>query len=363
MDNITPAISHHSNVSFFVQYSPSNLHHIFDIPLSTCFPMPVTTTTSINDAFFPPLDDDYTYEDAWSTSASLDLPFVSFANLSDDDALGVHRVNQHLSHPVISLPAPPHREQKAWEAFYPKGSANPRGDIPGGFGFYMHGPSAFTQRLASEDVVEMAIGYSVLFPDDWEWVKGGKLPGVFGGRGTSAYGCTGGRQTDREDCFNLRLMWRQNSLGELYAYIPLTSTNRKQLLAVPPRSIANPDFGFSVGRGSFRFRTATTASNTSVDPLPGEGGGGGWNYVWERVKLNTIGQEDGEVEVHVNGKQALLATNLTLRSSPEAKLQGLHFETFFGGKGAEWASPKDQRAWFADVSGAVITRRKRKSKP
>jgi len=35
---------------------------------------------------------------------------------------------------------------------------------------------------------------------------------------------------------------------------------------------------------------------------------------------------------------------------------------FFGGKGAEWASPKDQRAWFADVFGAVITR-KNKSKP
>ena len=29
-----------------------------------------------------------------------------------------------------------------------------------------------------EDVVEMAIGYSVLFPGDWEWVKGGKLPGI-----------------------------------------------------------------------------------------------------------------------------------------------------------------------------------------
>lgn len=72
--------------------------------------------------------------------------------------------------------------------------------------------------------------------------------------------------------------------------------------------------------------------------------------IWERVKLNTIGQEDGasirlicdsitaveialsgQVEVRVNGKQVILATNLTLRSSPEAKIQGLHFETFFGG--------------------------------
>jgi len=143
----------------------------------------------------------------------------------------------------------------------------------------------------------------VLFLDDWEGVKSGKLPGIFGGLRSSAYRCARGRQTDRENCFNLRLMWRQNSLGELYAYIPLTDTNRKQLLAVPPRSIANPDFGFSVGRGSFRFRTATTTSNnnsTSFHPEPHS--------------------QDGEVEVHINGKQALLAMNLTLRSSAEARL-------------------------------------------
>ncbi len=162
MDN-TPAISHHSNFSFFVQYSPSNLDHIFDIPLSTLFPvLPMSSTIPyINDIFFfPPLPDDRTYEAAWSTSAllSLSLPFVSFANISDDDALGVHRVNKHLTHAVVSLPPPsppPHddenHEQKAWEAVYPKGSANPRGDIPGGFGYYVHGPSAFARRLASSE--------------------------------------------------------------------------------------------------------------------------------------------------------------------------------------------------------------------
>lgn len=136
---------------------------------------------TVNDSFFPPLDDDFTYEEAWTTSAFLDLPSVQFMNLSDDDVLGVHRVNRQLTHSVVTLPSPPNddgREQKAWEAFYPAGSANPRGDIPGGFGFYMHGPEAFAQRLATEDAVEMAIGYSVLFPDDWEWVKGGKLPGI-----------------------------------------------------------------------------------------------------------------------------------------------------------------------------------------
>ncbi len=135
------------------------------------------------------------------------------------------------------------------------------------------------------------------------------------------------RQTNgRENCFNLRLMWRcvhlrdsmtayplyssaffrrQNSLGKLYAYILLTDNNRKELLAVPPPSIANPDFGFSVGRGSFRFRTAATTSNndnTSFDPHPEPHSHqeGGWNLIWERVRLNTIGQEDGTLRSRRN---------------------------------------------------------------
>lgn len=183
--NITPAISHLSlpnNYPFLVQYSPFNLEHLFDILLPTCFPLAkMPNNPTVSDSFFPPLDDDHTYEDAWTTSAFLDLPSVQFMDISDNDALGVHRVNRQLTHCVVSLPSPPNgdsRERKAWEAFYPKGSANPRGEIPGGFGFYMHGPEAFAKRLASEDVVEMAIGYSVLFPRDWEWVKGGKLPGI-----------------------------------------------------------------------------------------------------------------------------------------------------------------------------------------
>ena len=36
----------------------------------------------------------------------------------------------------------------------------------------------------------------------------GKLPGQFGGVGDLAYGCSGGRQDNRMQCFDLRFMWR-----------------------------------------------------------------------------------------------------------------------------------------------------------
>ena len=43
------------------------------------------------------------------------------------------------------------------------------------------------------------------------------------------------------------------------------------MLAVPPRSIQHPDYGFSVGRGAWRFET------------------GKWTTVAERVRMNAVG--------------------------------------------------------------------------
>ena len=68
---------------------------------------------------------------------------------------------------------------------------------------------------------------------------------------------------------------RENGKGELYAYLPVTPSNTERLLSIPPRSIQHPDYGFSAGRGAFKF-------------TPGR-----WTTVAERVKLNTVGQSDG----------------------------------------------------------------------
>lgn len=71
--------------------------------------------------------------------------------------------------------APP---EEAWEAFYSAGSINPSGTIKGGFGFYMKGPEPFEESLERTDAVEVVCGYEVMFEEGFEFVKGGKLPGV-----------------------------------------------------------------------------------------------------------------------------------------------------------------------------------------
>ncbi|KAI5120819.1 hypothetical protein M0805_003215 [Coniferiporia weirii] len=272
----------------------------------------------------------YNFSSAWTTSSTVDLSFVQHVELSER-VLRVHGVH---SRPDVVLAPNSSHSQMAWRAFYPKGSINPKGRIPGGFGLYLSGPNFFEEKL--EGAKEVLFGYSVLFEEDWEWVKGGKLPGAFGGIGPSAHQCTGGQKEGRDLCFNLRLMWRPKGDGELYAYLPTTDENALRLLEIPPKSILNPDYGFSVGRGSFAFKK------------------GAWTTITERIKLNDIGRANGEVELRINGATVIFATGLTIRTSDDAFVQGMHFQTFFGGHGPEWASPKDQYAWFSDLSGAII---------
>ncbi|KAI0915374.1 hypothetical protein AcV5_003865 [Taiwanofungus camphoratus] len=269
---------------------------------------------------------------------------IAIVPLSDHD-LGVHKLSSRTRHPLAAPPAPsappPDPDSSpaiAWEAAFPRGSLNPANASapPGGFGFYLRGPPAFAAQLARAE--EVLMGYAVMFEDGWAWGRGGKLPGIYGGAGEAAYGCAGGRQSHRDACFDLRLMWRADGAGELYAYLPQLPSNTARLAAVPPLSVAHADYGFSVGRGAWRFSA------------------GRWHAVAQRVRLNAPGRADGEVEVFIDGASVLCATGLVLRAdaAPRARVHGLHFQTFFGGHTPEWAAPQDQRAWFAHVSGALL---------
>ena len=59
------------------------------------------------------------------------------------------------------------------EAFYPNGSYTFTHTPRGGFSFYAPGPEDVDLTAAKE----ATFAYTVLFPEGYEWVKGGKLPG------------------------------------------------------------------------------------------------------------------------------------------------------------------------------------------
>lgn len=130
-------------------------------------------------------------------------------------------------------------------------------------------------------------------------------------------------------------MWRTEGEGEVYTYLPLTSANQKAQLKVKG-TVGNPEYGISVGRGAYSFAA------------------GEWVSVAEHITLNDPGQNNGKITLYVDGEPVINLTGVSMRTSSDSVFQGMHFQTFFGGSTDDWASPKTQKAYFADVSGAIV---------
>lgn len=240
--------------------------------------------------------------------------------------------------------------QNAFLAFFPQGSINPGNAAAprGGFSFYSTGPTwgaslnkgdssqTFQQNLYQAK--EIVFGYSVFFQDGFQFQKGGKLPGVFGGDSLEdGVSCSGGRQDGRDGCFSVRMMWRADGAGEAYDYLPNSVSQPPSYCTTPPYSTCDAAYGDSIGRGAFYFQA------------------GSWTTIAQRVKLNDVGQSNGEIEIFVNGESKIKVTGITIRTRASTAFQGIQAQTFFGGHTSEWASPQDQSAWFKDWSMSIIS--------
>ncbi|KAH9918345.1 uncharacterized protein BXZ73DRAFT_92201 [Epithele typhae] len=205
------------------------------------------------------------------------------------------------------IPAPPAPNASALlQLFYPAGSINPGTQPQGGADFYA---SPLPDVRAARNVT---LAYSVFFPADFDWVRGGKLPGLYGGHD----GCSGGDAA--ADCWSTRLMWRADGAGELYLYAP-KDRQTAALCHAPPLSLCDSDFGLSVARGAFRFAR------------------GNWTRVRQTVALNTPGAQDGGFALDVDGVRVLERADVT----------------FFGGHEQEYATPRDQFTWFRDFEMVI----------
>jgi hypothetical protein len=74
------------------------------------------------------------------------------------------------------------------------------------------------------DCDEAWLAYDVRFPSGFQFVKGGKLPGFFGGTVTS-----GQHIPDGTNGFSTRYMWRAAGVGEVYAYLPTSDEHGTSL--------------------------------------------------------------------------------------------------------------------------------------
>lgn len=114
-------------------------------------------------------------QSGWTTSISSERPsHIVRISLSDSE-LGVNHISSGTTHNICTLSD---NAVKVWEAVYPKGSYKPSGETRGGFGFYLEGPAEGEWRTKLANASEVVFGYAVRFEKEFDFVKGGKLPGV-----------------------------------------------------------------------------------------------------------------------------------------------------------------------------------------
>jgi hypothetical protein len=189
---------------------------------------------------------------------------------------------------------------------YPKGSSSPQASRKEGIAV---GGAQFAGVLR-DPADHLFLRYYVRFPSGFQFVKGGKLPGFYGGDEFS-----GGRIPDGTNGFSTRFMWRADGQGEVYVYMP-----------------SSDKYGTSLGRGSFSFGT------------------GSWQCLEQELTLNTPGKADGRVRAFLDGKPVFEQGALLFRTVPELTIEGVLFSTFFGGADSTWATPVDTHVDFADFA-------------
>ena len=156
------------------------------------------------------------------------------------------------------------------------------------------------------DYEEVFASYYILFPRGWDGVKGGKLPGLCGEE------CpTGGDTVTGYNGFSARYMFRPNMKLVIYCY------------HMDKPGTWGEDFELD-----YTFERET------------------WYKLTQRIRLNTPGQKNGEIQVWVNDQEALFIDTLRFRLIDTVKIDKFYFSTFYGGSSPDWAPLTDQHIYF-----------------
>lgn len=188
--------------------------------------------------------------------------------------------------------------ERRWRVSYAVGQIGPSS-----------GGAAWNHPFApAEDVT---LSYVLRISPDFDWGKGGKLPGLGGGKKT-----TGGRAADGFNGFSVRPMWRKEGKVEAYVYHAGQRGGYGDSFALPAD-----------------FRVPVDEDVT----------------VTLRVKLNHPERADGLLELTFatrTGHRTLRREDMVWRKSADLRASTLLFETFHGGSDASWAPKRPCAAEF-----------------
>ncbi|GAA6035011.1 hypothetical protein JCM8097_002142 [Rhodosporidiobolus ruineniae] len=180
------------------------------------------------------------------------------------------------------------------------------------------------------------LSYEVGFSENFDWAKGGKLPGLFGGTTDM---CTGGKSSTA--CFSLRLMWQRNASAIIYVYAPQYEEQCDHA-------------GVECYEGYLTEYARGTFTLTA----------GAYNTLTEVAILNSDPGEKGEANgilaLYAGEQLAFRLDNVILRTNASVVFSTLLFSTFYGGCSGD-CSPSEEtytyfrnfRVWEGDEASSL----------
>jgi len=162
-------------------------------------------------------------------------------------------------------------------------------------------------------VDKATLSYKVFFHEDFDFVKGGKLPGLAGGAGNS-----GGFVPNGYDGWSVRFMFKEAGTICAYLYYPGM-----------PEQYGEKKF-LKDGSGMVYLKT------------------GAWNSIILTVIMNHPEKEDGIVSANINGVDGLALDTICFRRTSDLKIDHLMFSCLMGGADISYAPGQDQYLLFKD---------------
>ena len=173
---------------------------------------------------------------------------------------------------------------------------------------------------------ELFLTYRMRFDEGFDFVRGGKLPGLIGGAGN-----TGGDRPNGTDGWSARMMWRTD--GSSGSQLPTDRANIVQY-------VYHPDQPSTFGQ-DYRWDDNSTGDWKAFDSDV-------WYHFQHRVVMNTPGENDGVIQAWLDGELVMDVQDIRFRDVASLQIDQMYFSTFFGGSSEIWEASRDEFAYYDD---------------
>ena len=223
-----------------------------------------------------------------------------------------------------------------------------------------------------KDLTDVTFEYDIMFGDNFDFVRGGKLPGLGGG---TSKGC-GGTPEEYQNGFSARLMWREEDLEkEKLVRKPINEKmkllkkifNSKESNEKKKARFDNLNLGNEITKILWFARDLVKSPHKAYlvqymyYPDKQTKFGDDWTYKyknkevfveankWYNIKMQIKLSEDPKkkdiVLAWVNGKK-VLNRRINLRKKKSYEIDQVMFSLFFGGNDETWATTKKEKVYF-----------------